>query len=234
VFPEFVASFTNTIGLLYSEGMRTVLIPNSVDVSLVPFFTHTLPALGLGAIAPNGVPSQAQIRAGVIQYNAVLASAINQLRNQYPDLTIHAPDFFTQFNYGISHPMQYGLTKTDVDALEDTSLTDKTFDGPGANYMFWDYLHPTTKVHSFMAAFAAQAFSGPMFQQTSLLGGNLRLDLTNLPVGRTASLETKTNVLTQTDWKTVASFSVTNATQTVLLPTSSLEGHSFIRLNFPP
>jgi thermolabile hemolysin len=233
-FPEFVSTLTNTIGLLYSEGMRTVLIPNSVDVSLVPFFTHTLASLGAGAIAPNGVPSQAAIHAGVIQYNAVLATAIGQMRAQYPSLEIYAPDFYTQFSYGLSHPDLYGLTKVNIDALEDPALTDKSFDGPGADYVFWDYLHPTTKVHSFMAAFAAQAFAGPMFQQLSVQGGSLRLDLADLPMGRTGTLETKTDLVTQTAWTTWGSFSVTNSSQTVFVATGGLGNRRFFRLSFPP
>ena len=77
-----------------------------------------------------------------------LATAIGQLRAQYPDLTIYAPDFYTQFNFFLSHPEIYGITTTGIDALEDPALTDKSFNGPGANYLFWDYLHPTTKVHA--------------------------------------------------------------------------------------
>ena len=233
-FPEFVDTFTNSIGLLYRQGMRAVLIPNSVDVSLVPFFTHTLPTLGVGSIAPNGVPSQAAIHAGVIQYNAALASAIGQLRSQYPDLAIYAPDFYTQFNYGLSHPDVYGLTKLDIDALEDPALTDKSFDGPGAEYAFWDYLHPTTKVHSFMAAFAAQVLPKPMLQKLSVRDGRVRLDFSNLPVGRTGTLEATTNLLAQTSWKPFAFLSVTNNTQTVITSMNGLGDHCFFRLNFPP
>ena len=144
---DFGSYETATVGLLYTQGMRTVLIPNAVDISVVPFFTHTLETLGIGTIAANGIPSLATIHTNVIQYNAALATAIGQMRAQYPDLTIYAPDFFTQFNFFLSHPEIYGITTTSIDALEDQGLTDKSFNGPGANYVFWDYLHPTTKVH---------------------------------------------------------------------------------------
>lgn len=156
-FPELMTNLNASVGLLYSQGMRSLLMPNAVDISLVPFFTYTLDTFGLGAVAPYGVPSRATIRTNVIQYNAFLATAINQLRAQYPGLTIYAPDFYTRFNEGIAHPEVYGLTKTDIDALEDPALKDRSFDGPGADYVFWDYLHPTTKVHAFMAAFAVQS-----------------------------------------------------------------------------
>ncbi len=233
-FQEMITNITGSIDLLYSQGMRSVMIPNSVDISLVPFFSYTLDALGIGSVAPYGVPSLPTLRTNVTLYNAVLATAISQMRAKYPDLKIYAPDFYTQLNFGVSHPEVYGLTKIGIDALEDTALTDKSFDGPGANYVFWDYLHPTTKVHAFMAAFAAQALAGPMFQQISLKGGNLRLDLANLPTGRIGTLETKTDLATQTDWTPFTSIVVTNSTQTVVISTTGLGDRCFLRLNFPP
>jgi len=233
-FPEMVTNVTASVGLLYSQGMRTVLIPNSVDVSLVPFFTYTLDALGIGAVAPNGISSLAAIRTGVIQYNAALATAIGQLRAQYPDLTIYAPDFFTQFNFFLSHAGIYGITTTSIDALEDQALTDKSFTGPGADYVFWDYLHPTTKVHQYMATVAQQAMSSLMIGRLSLQDASYRLDLANLPIGRTGTVESTSNLVPQTTWTPCASILVTNTTQTVLISTNGLGSRCFFRLNFPP
>jgi hypothetical protein len=225
---------TATVGLLYTQGMRTVLIPNAVDVSLVPFFTHTLDALGIGAVAPNGIPSLATIHTNVIQYNAALATAIGHLRAQYPDLTIYAPDFFTQFNFFLSHAGIYGMTTTSIDALEDQALTDKSFNGPGADYVFWDYLHPTTKVHWYMATVAQQAMSSLMISRLSLQDASYRLDLANLPIGRTGTVESTSNLVPQTTWTPRASIFVTNTTQTVFVSTNGLGSRCFFRLNFPP
>ena len=233
-FPEMVTNVTASVGLLYSQGMRTVLIPNSVDVSLVPFFTYTLDALGLGAVAPNGIPFLATMRADVIQYNAALATAIGQLRAQYPDLTIYAPDFFTQFDFFLSHASIYGVTKTSIDALEDQALTDKSFTGPGADYVFWDYLHPTTKVHQYMATVAQQAMSSLMISRLSLHDASYRLDLANLPIGRTGTVESTSNLVPQTTRTPCASIFVTNTTQTVFVSTNALGSRCFFRLNFPP
>jgi hypothetical protein len=214
--------------------MRTVLIPNAVDISLVPFFTHTLEALGIGAVAPYGIPSLATIHTNVIQYNATLATAIGQMRAQYPDLKIYAPDFFTQFNFFLSHPEIYGITKTSIDALEDQTLADKSFNGPGADYVFWDYLHPTTKVHQYMATVAQQAMSSLMISQFSMQGSTYRLDLAYLPIGRTGTVENKSNLGPGTTWTPCASILVTNTTQTVFVSTNGLGSRCFFRLNFPP
>ncbi len=225
---------TAAVGLLYTQGMRTVLIPNAVDISVVPFFTHTLEALGIGALAPYGIPSLATIHTNVIQYNAVLATAIGQMRAQYPDLTIYAPDFFTQFSFFLSHPEIYGITTTSIDALEDPALTDKSFDGPGADYLFWDYLHPTTKVHQYMATVAQQAMSLPMIGHLSLQNSTYRLDLAYLPIGRTGTVESTSNLVPQTTWTPRASILVTNTTQPVFVSTNGLGSRCFFRLHFPP
>jgi hypothetical protein len=232
--PAMITNVTASVGLLYSQGMRTVLIPSSVDVSLVPFFTYTLDEFGIGAVAPNGIPSLAAIRTGVIQYNAVLATAIGQLRAQYPDLTIYTPDFFTQFDFFLSHAGIYGMTTTSIDALEDQALTDKSFTGSGADYVFWDYLHPTTKVHWYMATVAQQAMSSLRINRLSLQDASYRLDLANLPIGRTGTVESTSNLVPQTTWTACASIFVTNTTQTVFVSTNGLGSRCFFRLNFPP
>jgi thermolabile hemolysin len=230
-----MTNVTAAVSLLYSNGMRTVLIPNAVDISLVPFFTYTLNTFGIGSVAPNGIASPAALSTNVIQYNAALAAAISQLRTRYPNLKIYAPDFFSQFNFLLSHPATYGVTNTSIDALEDQALTDKSFTGPGADYLFWDYLHPTTRVHSAVANFAQQAITtAPTIRRLSLQGASNRLDLANLPVGRHATLESATNLGSQLAWTVRASIVVTNINQTVFIPTNGLGNSHFFRLNFPP
>jgi outer membrane lipase/esterase len=226
-----MSNVTASVELLCSQGVRTLLIPNSVDVSLTPFFTYTFGTIiGPTNVTPGFLES---IHTNVIQYNAALASTISKLRAQYPQVTIDAPDFYTQFNFLVAHPGLYGVTRTSIDALEDTNLTDKSFDGPGADYLFWDYLHPTTRVHAFVADFAQQAITPLTISRLSLKGASNRLDLANLPLGRTGTLESKTN-LAQTTWAPVASIFVTNINQTVFIPTNGLGSRRFFRLNFPP
>ena len=224
-------SVGESVEALYSQGTRTLLLPNSVDVSSVPFFNF---ALGTLSGNTNDIPALlAAIHASVPLYNTALASTIATLRSNCPDLTIYAPDFYTQFNFVLNHPAAYGLTVTTVDALEDTNLTDKSFTGPGANYLFWDYLHPTTKVHAFVADYAQQAIAPLLINQLTRAGASNRLDLANLPLGRTGSLQSITN-LAQTNWTTRAPVTVSNLNQTVFIPTNGLGNPVFFRLNFPP
>jgi phospholipase/lecithinase/hemolysin len=225
-----MTNVTASIGVLYNQGMRSLVLPNSVDVSLVPFFTHTL-----GLLLPtNQIPALlAATHTNVIQYNMVLASNINTLRAQYPKLTIYAPDFFTEFNTIITHPATYGFTQTNIDVLEDPNLADKSFNGAGTNYFFWDYLHPTTKLHAFVANFVQQSMTPMMIRRLASEGAGNRLELGNLPLGRTGKLEICTDP-GLTNWRTHSSILVTNVTQTLVVPTNGLGSRCFFRLNFSP
>ncbi|MGD0614229.1 MAG: SGNH/GDSL hydrolase family protein [Verrucomicrobiota bacterium] len=234
-----MANISNVVDVLYSQGVRTLVLPNSVDISKVPFFTagafNAVIAQTPEASDTNFVPSViASIRAQVPQFNAALAVTIGQLRTVYPDLKLYAPDFYTQFDFVYNNPGIYGLTKTNIDVLEDPALTDKSFGGPGANYLFWDYLHPTTRVHADVANFVQQVISPLRFSQLVLLGRTNRFDLVNLPIGRTGALESNTNLLNPSGWNAITSVVVTGATQSVFIPTNGLNNACFFRLNFPP
>jgi len=224
---------SNSVNVLYAQGVRTLIVPNSVDITKVPFFTYTATNL---LTADTNLLAQiiANTSSQLALYNAALASTLGHLRVQYPGLTLYTPDFFSQFGFLLSHPGVYGVTKTTVDALEDPALSDKSFTGPGANYMYWDYLHPTTRVHEAVANFVQQIISPLRINKFTRQGGSYRLDLSSLPLGRTGTLESTTNLLNRAAWTTRASIMVTNSAQTVFIPTNGLGTSSFFRLNFPP
>jgi hypothetical protein len=54
-----------------------------------------------------------------------------------------------------------GFTHATVGALNDPSLSDKSFSGPGANYVFWDSQHPTAKAHAVVAQWVAGLLPPP-------------------------------------------------------------------------
>jgi len=54
-----------------------------------------------------------------------------------------------------------GFTKKSIDALSDVTLLDKSFDGPGAKYVFWDPIHPTSKSHAYIANVFYVAIGSP-------------------------------------------------------------------------
>lgn len=225
-------SVSNSVTALYGQGVRTLILPNSVDVTKVPFFVY-----GATNLLTSDTTLLAQvitnIQAQIPIYNAALAATVTQLRSQYPDLTLYAPDFYGQFNFIYSHPDIYGVTNVAIDALEDPAVIDKSFTGPGANHMFWDYLHPTTMVHAAVANYVQQIISPMRINAFERQGSSLRFDLTNLPLGRTGLLESTTNILSPGAWTTCAPVVVTGTTQTVFISTNGMGTSCFYRLDFP-
>lgn len=219
------------IDQLYADGARTLLMPNAVDISRAPWFTYTI--TNSTSVTNNVGPLITAVHNGVVQLNAALATVISQARARHPDLTIFAPDFYTEFNKILEDPSRYGFTKTDVDALEDPALKDKTFDGPGANYVFWDYLHPTTRLHSFVANYVQQSIAPLGIARFNQEGASDRFDLINLPIGRTGTLECNTNLANPNGWTTRATITAKTATQTILISTNSLGSPCFFRLKYP-
>jgi phospholipase/lecithinase/hemolysin len=227
-----LSSISNVVQVFYQQGVRTLILPNAVDISAVPFFTYTETNLTGGTNDP--VPNLLVYRARVQEYNSALAAKLPQWRAACPGLTLIAPDFYTQFNFLLSHLGVYGLTKESIDALEDTSLTDKSFTGPGAKYVFWDYLHPTTQVHQYVANFVQGIATAPRITQLVRAGPTNRFELVGLPLGRTGTLESKANLFGAAGWTTRGSFEVTGPTQSVSISTNGLPMPCFFRLNFPP
>ena len=226
-------SIAATVDLLYRQGVRTLVLPNSVDISKVPFFSYTFATL---VPDPSLVaPLIAHIHRQVPLFNAALAATISQLSAKYPALKLYAPDFYSQFDFLYDHPATYGVTRTDLDALEDSALTDKSFNGPGADYLFWDYLHPTTRVHAAVASFVQQIVSPLQISRLTTTNTNttVQFELVNLPIGRTGFLESSTNLFNSTGWSVRAKIVVTQATQTFVLPTLGLGEEIYFRLNFP-
>ena len=134
-----VNNLSNCVEILYSKGARTIIVPNAVDYSQVPgsaFF-----------------PSEFRevIRAQVISFNTSLRSMRDIVAEQHGDLTLKVFDVTGLLNELLANPERFGITNTTMSAQQDSLLTDKTFDGPGKDYLFWDLVHPTSKVHAIIA-----------------------------------------------------------------------------------
>jgi phospholipase/lecithinase/hemolysin len=230
---EAMTNLAAAVELLYGQGVRTLVLPNSVDISRVPFFTYT--AASLGADTNLAAQLAASGHQQVPLYNAALARMAAQEQARHPDLALYAADFYSQFNLILNNPGGYGVTNILVDALEDPGLTDKSFNGPGANYLYWDYLHPTTKVHSAIANSVLAIVvtgGGPRISLFTRRGSANQFSFANLPVGKTGALEVATNLTAATTWRPVVSIVVTQAVQTVSISTN-LGRAGYFRLHFP-
>jgi phospholipase/lecithinase/hemolysin len=214
---NYLQSITN----LYAKGVRTLILPNAVDISEIPAF--------------NQDPALSVMRAGCIDYNAKFSNTISQARALCPNLAIYTPDYYTLLNNVLTNPAYYGLTNAlgggySIDAIDAVNYgyPPAATNGFGTNFIFWDPRDPTAKVHEIIADIAQQLISPVQISKLTLLSGSNRLDVANMPIGLSGSVDGSTNFVS---WTSVTNFNSTNATQSVFVPASG--PFQFYRLNFP-
>ena len=213
-----VGNLSNALVALYSKGARFILVPNTVDVTEIPLL-NKLPVL-----------TRDYLRSKVQQFNRQLAEALDRIQPAYPALKVFRVDFYSQVNSLLANAKAYGFTKTSIDAISDLTLFDKRFDGPGANYVFWDPIHPTTKAHGIIADWfqAVVAALSPRVQVTAR-GAELDLTLGQLHLGKTYLLQRSADL---SAWSDVNSFSVVSSSFTTSV-TNDLS-QAFFRVKWWP
>lgn len=169
VISNAVYNLTNAVAVLYADGARTIIVPNLPDLSRIPaasLFTSSYRTYMSGKLG---------------LYNTNLLQALNHIRSGLPSLHLLCPDIFTNFNNVLANPAAYGFTKTTVGAIEDPSLSDKSFNGPGSDYLFWDSVHPTTKAQALIAKwiFATLPSTVPIPLSIQGMAGRIVLSWTN-------------------------------------------------------
>lgn len=197
VITDAISNITLAVTTLYTNGAREVIIGDLPNVGQTPAFNA----------APAGFANYVDSK--VALFNAMLQSAMTNAMKQNPGLRIYFVNLNAVLSNVLSAPAAYGFTVTTIDALEDPNLTNKSFNGPGANYVFWDIIHPTTKVHALMGA-TAYARVGVEMNLTRN-GSNIDLNVNNLFPGLSYTIESSTNLMT---WATYMAFtaSTTKAT----------------------
>jgi outer membrane lipase/esterase len=199
---------------LYAKGARTLVMPNAVDISKI---TPAYPGL---------TPSDKSfIRQRTLDFNTAFTIALSNAAASLPNLKIYVPDTFALLDNVLAHPANYGFTNTTSDAIDDGYVS---FTGPGTNYVFWDYLHPTAKFQMVLADITQQLLSPVHIIEIVPLPASNRLEVVNIPVGRNGLVEGSTNFVT---WVNDLNFDSTNLTQSILVPAN--DQARFYRLRFP-
>ena len=207
---------------LYAKGARTLIMPNVVDISTIPKF--------------NTDANTAFIHQECIDYNVAFSNTLNRIRASCPNLTLYTPDFFTLLTNLLAYPANYGVTNAllsglSIDAVESIpSLT--VTNNPGTNYIFWDNMDPTAKVHMWMANTVQQLISPVRISQITSLNGSNQLIMANVPIGQNGLVIGRTNLVLG-NWTTNANanFNSISATQSVFIKPSGPQW--FYRLKFP-
>jgi len=194
---------------LYAKGVRTIIMPNAVDLGKVPYFYINIG--NFSSIAPF-------VRQECIAYNMAFSNTLNQARAACPGLKIYQPNFFglldnvvtNAANYGLTNALQNGVSIDAMDALYPACNTN----GLGTNYIFWDYLDPSAKFHAVMADVAQQLISPVQISGITLLNGSNRLDMVNVPVGLKGFVDGAT-ILIPANWAVVTNFTSTAVAQSI-------------------
>ncbi|HTY88517.1 MAG TPA: SGNH/GDSL hydrolase family protein [Candidatus Acidoferrum sp.] len=197
---------------LYAKGVRTLVMPNAVDVSTIPAFNTSVNA--------------SFIHQRCVDYNFAFSNTLNRIRAACPNLRLYTPDFFALLTNLLTYPASYGLINIYgngkvIDAVDAVNYgyPAAVNNGFGTNAIFWDPQDPTAMVHMWMANLTQQLISPVQISGIALFNGSNRLDLANVPVGQDGLVLGSTN-LGPWIWTTNAGFASTNPVQSVFVLTS--------------
>jgi len=196
-----VDNLTNAIGNLYTYGARNIVVGNLANLAQTPIFIQD----DLGTYS-NLVVSKVNF------FNQVLSAAVTNEMLQYAGLRLYLLDDNAGLSNVLSAAAAYGFTVTTQGALDDPSLADKSFNGPGANYVFWDVLHPTTKLNALTATATFDAVAAELTMGRS--GTNFTLKASNLYPTLPYTIQSSTNLTT---WSNYLAFTATSTNTTMTL-----------------
>jgi thermolabile hemolysin len=145
---QVLAHSSNAVRTLYGKGARRIVLVNQPDYMRFPQF------------ADLSVADKTFYRSKIIEFNETLGSAAVALEWELPGLQVTLVDAFALFDTVLDQPATYGFTDATASAVHDRRLTNKAFDGPGRNYMFWDPISITSKMHAMLAQWAEAALLG--------------------------------------------------------------------------
>jgi phospholipase/lecithinase/hemolysin len=182
-----VLNITNAAATLYTIGAREMIVGNMANLG-------QLPALGGTGSFTDYIDSK------VLLFNGALGTALTNLMQHCPGLRIYLMNANQETLTVYDSPATYGFTVVSIGALQDPNLTDKSFNGPGANYLFWDPIHPTTKMHARVGTLAYHLVGAGL----NIAGNspNLSLTVSNLYPGFQYSIQSSTNLVTWTNDQT--------------------------------
>jgi phospholipase/lecithinase/hemolysin len=214
VVTNAVMNLSNAVSALYTNGAREIIVGNLVNIGRTPSFNASPPGYA------NYVDSK------VALFNNRLTPALTNAQQHCPGLRLYGMDNNLAFSNILSAPAAFGFTISTNGALEDPNLKDRSFTGPGANYVFWDTIHPTTKLNALTAATAFQYVSVQL--NLAHNGTNLDLNVLNLYPTLPYTIESSTNL---SSWSTYQTFTAAN-TNAIFTVTNRPGMKAFYRVGY--
>ncbi|MEO8426548.1 MAG: SGNH/GDSL hydrolase family protein [Verrucomicrobiota bacterium] len=186
---QVVANCSNAVLTLYNKGARTIAVLNQPDFMRFPDFAQV------------SAVNKTFFRNRTIEFNRALTSAMSALRSSRPDLFVPVVDVFALFDSILDQPDFYGFTESRIAVIHDTRLTDKNFNGPGKNYLFWDASSITSKMQSMVANSVADTIQGTQLSLAPSESGFILSGL-RLLVGKTYVVQSSSDAALWTDEQT--------------------------------
>lgn len=214
-----VSSLMTACDLLYQKGARQIVAFNQIDLTRVPYILNAY-----------SLSFRNYILGKIQTFNSQLASAIPTLLSSDPGLEVNLIDAYANFNGLLNNYQAEGFTQVAIGALNDPTLADRSFSGPGASYVFWDDQHPTTKVHAMIAGWVAGALPSPPVAPNLAITGRTSDSLQLLisgSAGTTFVCQRSTNLV---DWLPIFTNLTASGTVQVPLPPSASSTHAFYRV----
>lgn len=201
-------NISNSVVRLHQRGARTVIVPDVEDVQRMPFYSRISDV------------QTAQLREQLKSGNRALGNALAALEASLPNLRLLRLDFCRRWLEFLDQAVSLGFTRVDTGATLDPALKDKSYSGPGKDYVFWDWAHTTTRTHALWAEWFDEVATQTRTESLRLVAGSNSFDLKlcKLKPGRNYTLETSDNL---TAWTPQESFTVVEGTNTLsILPAS--------------
>jgi hypothetical protein len=140
-----------------------------------------------------------------------LIDTIKTYSQTRPDLRLLIVDEFQKYNDVLANPAQYGFTEAIIPALDDPALTDKSFTGPGADYVQWDCCHVTSKFHKLIAAWNLVVLTNSILEklEATIASVSPAIQMNRLQIGRDYTLQRTVDLKSSQE---VASFTASAGT----------------------
>lgn len=164
-------NLSNSVVECVRKGAKAVVLMSMWDPNRSP---------RLARLIPDPIVSRTRTE----EINMTMMTLADRLSTNYPDLRLWSIDLFVLFDAMVLQFDHFGFTRTDLGALEDPELADKTFQGPGREYMFWDSSHLTAKGHALVANVFLAALHGSALGIRPESDG-FRLSFEFLEIGKT-------------------------------------------------
>jgi len=214
---QVLANCSNAVLTLYLKGARTIAVLNQPDFMRFPEFVQLTPA------------NRTYFRSQTIEFNRALRSAMTDLQSSREDLLLRMVDVFALFDVVLDQPGIYGFTETSISVIHDTRLTNKSFNGPGRNYLFWDPVSITSKMQAMVADWIIGAIQGTQLSLAPFETGFV-LSGQRLLLGKTYTVQSSKDTLVWTDEYTEQALFFESD---LLSVTNSVTRSRFFRLQYP-